>query len=61
MKPTAIPYRFSAIFIFFSKGKLISVDIDSERASSSITPQVLVTTKTKRRLFRLPATAGLRV
>lgn len=57
----AICLYILAIIVIFSKGKLLTVDIDPERASSSITPQVLVATKTKCRLFRLPANAGLRV
>jgi len=45
----AISYRLSAKNVIFSKGNLHLVDTVSERASSSITPQVLMTTKTKRR------------
>ena len=44
---TAISYRLSAKIVIFSKGILNDVDTVSERASSSITPQVLMTTKTK--------------
>jgi len=44
---TAISYRLSAKIVIFSKGILNNVDTISERASSSITPQVLMTTKTK--------------
>jgi len=58
---TAISYRLSAKIVIFSKGILNDVDTVSERASSSITPQVLMTTKTKRRQSRQPAHAGLRV